>query len=69
MSDPVVTLGANPLNTYRQPLLLQPDGTVAMTPSVLGWLWKQRAKMLGSRSKYVPHQGTRERARRVACAR
>lgn len=45
------------------------DAHRAWTELELRWLWKQRAKMLGSRSKYVPHQGTQERARRVACAR
>lgn len=43
---------------------LKPEDA-ALTPKELTWLANQERKILGQRSKYIPHQGTREKARRL----
>lgn len=37
----------------------------AMCDAELTWLANQSKKVTGERSKYVPHQGAREKAKRV----
>lgn len=43
--------------------IIVPDGELTLRERV--WLANQRRKQLGARSKFVPHQGKRERARRL----
>ncbi len=37
-----------------------------LSPAERAWLVNQQRKQLGHRSKYVPHQGVQERAKRLA---
>lgn len=38
---------------------------LALTQAEDAWLRNQQRKQAGTRSKYVPHQGAREKARRL----
>lgn len=44
--------------------LLKAD-TLVLSPEEQTWLLNQARKARGSRSKFVPHQGAREKARRL----
>lgn len=43
----------------------QDQSEPAMTDAELTWMANQAKKVTGERSKYVPHQGAREKARRM----